>query len=169
MSVQKDPVTVVRALSLLQDLSWSCVMIGEGPLARDVREEIVRTGLQERIELRGWVPSEGVAAAMRDSEILLIPSLSEGLPMVAIEALANGLAIAGSRIGGLDDVLEDRANGITFDLLSGAEGFATALRPMLADADTLVAARRVSLEKARNFDLEPSLTAYEEIFNEVVK
>lgn len=163
MSIQKDPLTVVRALALLKDLPWSCVMIGEGPLAHDLSKEIIREGLQNRIELRGWVSSEEVAVAMSESEILLIPSLSEGLPMVAVEALANGLAIAGSRIGGLADVLDESANGTVFDLAAGHAGFAQALRLLLADPERLESARRASLGLSRRFDLGFSLDAYDAV------
>ena len=166
MSIQKDPLTVVSALARLKDLAWSCVMIGEGPLSLDLSKEIAREGLQDRIELRGWVASEEVSAAMRESEILLIPSLSEGLPMVAVEALANGLAIAGSRIGGLADVLEEGGNGVAFDLAAGPAGFAQALRPLLAEPDHLGRARRASLELSRRFDLGLSLDAYEAFLKE---
>jgi glycosyltransferase involved in cell wall biosynthesis len=161
MSVQKDPVTVIRALALLKDRPWSCVMIGEGPLMPSVREEIVRSGLEGRIELRGWVSSEGVSEAMSNAEILLIPSLSEGLPMVAVEALAHGLAIAGSRIGGLADVLAEGVTGRAFDLSEGPAGFASALDALISDRENLAVMRRASLEYARKFDLEPSLAAYE--------
>ncbi len=163
MSVQKDPVTVVRALALLKDLPWSCVMIGEGPLMPSVREEISRSGLEGRIELRGWVSSEGVSAAMHEAAILLMPSLSEGLPMVAVEALANGLAIAGSRIGGLADVAIGGENAFLFDLTEGASGLAAALRIPLESADALERARRASSAMASRFDLEHSLDAYEQV------
>ena len=163
MSIQKDPLTVVSALALLKDLPWTCVMIGEGPLALDLSKEIIREGLQNRIELRGWVSSEEVAVAMSESEILLIPSLSEGLPMVAVEALANGLAIAGSRIGGLADVLEEGVNGTVFDLAAGHVGFAQALRLLLADPERLESARRASLGLSRRFDLGFSLDAYDAV------
>ena len=169
MSVQKDPVTAVRALALLKDLPWSCRMIGEGPLAAEVRAEIVRAGLDDRITLCGWASSEEVAAAMSESEILLIPSLSEGLPMVAVEALANGLALAGSRIGGLADVLEQGVNGSLFDLASGPRGFAESLRPMLSDPEVLEALRHASLAKARSFELEPVLEQYEQTLGEVAR
>jgi glycosyltransferase involved in cell wall biosynthesis len=169
MSVQKDPVTAVRALALLKDLPWSCRMIGEGPLAGEVRAEIVSAGLEDRITLCGWASSEEVSAAMRDSEILLIPSLSEGLPMVAVEALANGLALAGSRIGGLADVLEEGVNGGLFDLASGPQGFADSLRPMLSDPEMLAAYCDASLAKARTFDLEPVLGQYEQILGEAAR
>lgn len=166
MSIQKDPLTIVRALARLKDLPWSCVMIGEGPLASDLSKEILREGLQGRIELRGWLSSEEVSAAMRESEILLIPSLSEGLPMVAVEALANGLAIAGSRIGGLADVLQEGVNGTAFDLASGPAGFAEAMRPLLTDPERLESARRASLKLSRGFDLGLSLDAYEVVLKE---
>ena len=169
MSVQKDPVTAVRALALLKDLPWSCVMIGEGPLMPSVREEISRSGLEGRIELRGWVSSDGVSVAMREAGILLIPSLSEGLPMVAVEALANGLAIAGSRIGGLADVAIAEKNAFLFDLKEGASGLAAALRIPLKSADALERARRTSLEMASRFDLERSLDAYERVLGEASK
>ena len=166
MSIQKDPLTVVRALAMLKDLPWSCVMIGEGPLALDLSKEIIREGLQNRIELRGWVSSEEVAVAMRESEILLIPSLSEGLPMVAVEALANGLAIAGSRIGGLADVLKEEVNGTAFALAAGPAGFAEAMRSLLADPERLESARSASLKLSRGFDLGLSLDAYEVVLKE---
>lgn len=166
MSIQKDPLTVVRALSLLKDLPWSCVMIGEGPLTPDLSKEILREGLQNRIKLKGWLSSEEVTATMRESEILLIPSLSEGLPMVAVEALANGLAIAGSRIGGLADVLEEGVNGTAFDVAAGQEGFARALRPLLTDPQRLESARHASLGLSGRFDLDRSLDAYEAVLKE---
>jgi glycosyltransferase involved in cell wall biosynthesis len=169
MSVQKDPVTAVRALALLNDLPWSCRMFGEGPLAAEVRAEIVRAGLEDRITLFGWASSEEVSTAMRESEILLIPSLSEGLPMVAVEALANGLALAGSRIGGLADVLEEGVNGGLFDLASGPQGFAASLRPMLTDPEMLETSRLASLSKSRAFDLEPVLGQYEQILGEAAR
>lgn len=169
MSVQKDPVTAVRALALLKDLPWSCRMIGEGPLAAEVRAEIVSAGLEDRITLCGWASSEEVSTAMRESEILLIPSLSEGLPMVAVEALANGLALAGSRIGGLADVLEEGVNGGLFDLASGPQGFAASLRPMLTDPEMLETSRLASLSKSRAFDLEPVLGQYEQILGEAAR
>jgi len=169
MSIQKDPVTAVRALALLKNLPWSCQMIGEGPLAAEVRAEIVSAGLEDRITFSGWASSEEVSAAMRCSEILLIPSLSEGLPMVAVEGLANGLALAGSRIGGLADVLEEGVNGSLFDLASGPEGFAASLRPILSDPAMLASARHASLSKARAFDLEPVLGQYEQILGEAAR
>lgn len=169
MSVQKNPVEAVRALALVKDLPWRCEMIGEGPLARETRDEAARLGLSGRLGFRGWAPAAEVAASMRQSDILLIPSLSEGLPMVAVEALANGMALVGSRIGGLTDVACETgaaANARLYDLAEGPEGLAAALKPFLLDRHALMNARHASLTKSAAFDLNHALNAYEAVLKE---
>jgi glycosyltransferase involved in cell wall biosynthesis len=165
MSVQKNPLVAVQALGLIKDLPWHCTLIGDGPLLAQVREDADRLGLSERIEFRGWASATEVSEAMRQSEILLMPSLSEGLPMVAIEALANGLALVGSRIGGLADVTQEGTSGNArlFDLTEGAEGMAGALKSYLLDPEGLYSARTASLAMAQRFDLEESVEAYEKV------
>ena len=172
MSVQKNPLLTVQALGLLKDLNWHCTMIGDGPLLAEAKAEAVRLGILERIDFRGWASAEEVSAAMGDSDILLIPSLSEGLPMVAVEALAHGLAIVGSRIGGLADVAhetEEHANARLFELAQGAEGFAAALQPLLLNSAALIKARTASLSMADRFDIRHSLDQYQQILISVVR
>lgn len=161
MSMQKNPLFAIRALALLKDLPWELRVIGDGPLLGSVREEAVAAGLSGRILFSGWVASSEVSAALRDSEILLMPSLSEGLPMVAVEAVANGLAIVGSRIGGLADVAREGGNARLHDLADGPAGMAGALRGFLSDPALLMEARRASLEIAPEFDLGRSVDSYE--------
>jgi len=163
MSVQKNPLTAVRAFGLLKEIPWQCVIIGDGPLLAEARSEAEKLGIAERIEFRGWATATEVSEAMKRSEILLMPSLSEGLPMVAIEALAYGLAIVGSRIGGLADVAEEGVNARLFDLSEGAVGLAGALKPWLLESESLLAARKASLALAPRFSLDHSLDAYENV------
>ncbi|MCE9587099.1 MAG: glycosyltransferase family 4 protein [Verrucomicrobia bacterium] len=172
MSVQKNPLLTVQALGLLKDLSWLCTMIGDGPLLAEVKAEAVRLGILERIDFRGWASAEEVSAAMGNADILLIPSLSEGLPMVAVEALAHGLAIVGSRIGGLADVAhetEEHANARLFELAQGAEGFAAALQPLLLNSAALMKARTASLSMAAQFDIKHSLDQYQQLLISAVR
>ena len=169
MSVQKNPLVAVQALGLLKDLPWRCTMIGDGPLLAEARAEAEKLGVLERIELRGWATASEVSAAMEKSDLLLMPSLSEGLPMVAIEALAHGLAIVGSRIGGLADVAEEGKNASLFDLAEGAVGMAAALKPFLLDQDALLAARSASLAMAPRFALDHSLDAYENVLKKACR
>ena len=113
---QKNPLQIVQTLSELKDLPWQCVMIGDGPLMPDIQRTIVENDLQERFSLTGWVTPEQVLDWFDKSDILFMPSLSEGLPIVGVQALAKGLAIVVSKIGGFVDIVDDGENGFLVDL-----------------------------------------------------
>ena len=81
--------------------------------------------------------------------------------MAGIEALRHGLAIVGSRIGGLMDVVADGFNGVLCDLTP--EDFAKALSELLENPSRLLAMRSASLEKVRDFHLPERLDDYESV------
>ena len=86
--------------------------------------------------------------------------------MVAVESLTHGLAIVGSRIGGLADVACDsgeQANARLFELQEGAEGFSAALKFFLINPEALREARQASLAMATRFDLKHTLDQYEQL------
>ena len=163
LSVQKNPLLAIAALALLKDLGWSLDVIGDGPLAPEMRALARREGIDDRVVAHGWISGEQVARAMAEADILLMPSLHEGLPMAAVEALQHGLAIVGGRIGGMRDVVEEGRNGFLCDF--SPEAFAQKLRLLLADEAFLGKTRRASFEKARDFDLEKSVDAYEGVLS----
>ncbi len=104
---QKNPLAIVQVLSQLKDLDWNCSMLGDGPLLDDVKRKIENAGMVDRFELAGWVTSDDVLDHFSKSDILFMPSLSEGLPVVGVQALAKGLAIVASRIGGFLDLVDE--------------------------------------------------------------
>ena len=159
LSIQKNPLLAIKALALIKEMDWSFDVIGDGPLVPDVRELVSREGIGGRVMLHGWISSDQVAQLMAEADILLMPSLHEGLPMVAIEALQRGLAIVGSQIGGMQDVVDEGRNGFLCELSPAA--FAQKLGILLACPGTLERMRRASREKAGDFDLEKSVSAYE--------
>ena len=162
---QKDPLQVVRALHAVSDLPWTCSMLGDGPLRSAVQAEIQRLGLADRFDLPGWVAPEAVLRCFDASDILFMPSLSEGLPVVGVQAMAKGLALLVTRVGGWADLVEEGRNG--YLIAPGNEaGFAAALRRLLADPAGLLAFRQSSRALAEKFDLEKIVTAYEQVLSE---
>ncbi len=158
LSVQKNPVLAVHVFAALRDRETTLAIIGDGPLAGAVRDAAAPLG--ERVVFHGWLDGAEVSRRMAELDILLMTSLHEGLPMVAVEALQHGLAIVGSDIGGLHDVVESGVNG--FLCAGGAGSFATVLDELIADPARLGALREASLRKAGEFDLGRSLDAYEQ-------
>ena len=165
---QKNPLELVRILSGLQDLDWNCVMIGDGPLRPAVEQEIRQHGLQERFTLPGWIMPEEVITWLRQSDILLMPSLSEGLPVVGVQSLAMGLAIVASRIGGFMDLVDPGVNGKLVEI-GDQDGFRNALRELICDPARLQAARLASRRKAQDFDISHVVAAYEKLFLETIE
>ena len=164
LSIQKNPLLAIKALALIKEMDWSFDAIGDGPLGPEMRALAEQSGIGGRVTLHGWISSAQVAQLMADADILLMTSLHEGLPMVAIEALQSGLAIVGSQIGGMRDVVEEGRNGFLCELSPAA--FAQKLRALLEDAEMLERMRRASHEKAGDFDLEKTVTAYEGVLQE---
>ncbi len=165
---QKNPVAIVQILSQLKDLNWQCTMLGDGPMLEDVKREIGKTGMGERFDLPGWVTPEQVLDHFSKSDILFMPSFSEGLPVVGVQALAKGLAIVASRIGGFLDLVDENKNGYLIDV-QDKDAFADILRKLISDTDLLFQFRAASLKKSRDFEIQKVADQYQIIFRDVVE
>src|SRR4030095_8937307 len=98
--------------------------------------------------------------------ILFMPSLSEGLPVVGVQALAKGLAIIASRVGGFVDLVDEARNGYLIEP-NDTVNFSAKLRNLLKDPIHLLSLRHASLEKAKSFDITRIAEQYESIFLEI--
>ena len=164
---QKNPVAIVQILSQLKDLNWQCTMLGDGPMFEDVKREIGKADMRERFDLPGWVTPEQVLEHFSKSDILFMPSFSEGLPVVGVQALAKGLAIVASRIGGFLDLVDENKNGYLIDV-QDKDAFADILRKLISDTDLLFQLRAASLKKSRDFEIQKVADQYQIIFQDVV-
>jgi glycosyltransferase involved in cell wall biosynthesis len=111
--------------------SASLVVIGDGP--ERVRFESIarKRGVMNRITMLGWLPSqEDVVGMLRSARILLVPSLSEGGPRVALEAMACGTPVIGNAVGILPDVI-DGTNGMIVD--GSPDAYVAAVTELLSD------------------------------------
>jgi len=163
LSVQKNPLLALEALARIKELPWSFEIIGEGPLGAEAREKATELGIADRITWRGWLSAGEVSQSLLQADILLTTSLHEGLPMAAVEALQHGVAIVGSRIPGLADVISEGKNGLFCDI--SAESFAQSLRRLLEDRPLLTKLRQGSLERSAEFNLDRQVDTYERVLN----
>jgi L-malate glycosyltransferase len=164
---QKNPLQIVRVLSGLRDLSWKCLMFGDGPLRQQVTEAIEQEGLQDRIELPGWVTPEEVLTHYAQSDLLFMPSLSEGFPLTGVQALAMGLAIIASQIGGFADLVRPGKNGYLYEP-NDTQGMQDGVRALLTNPVLLQQMRTNSRQLSRCFDLNTIVEDYEAIFQDVL-
>jgi glycosyltransferase involved in cell wall biosynthesis len=163
---QKNLTFLIEALSSVRDLKWKCALVGDGPEREEIEKRIASLNLEDRIELPGWVTSDEVWRRLGESDLLTMPSLSEGLPVVGVHALAQGLAIVANRAGGLTDLVQDGVNGRLCEI--GDENcFFSGLRWCLEDQARLGKLQRASRDMADRFDIGAVAISYESIFKAV--
>jgi glycosyltransferase involved in cell wall biosynthesis len=100
----KGAETFAEALTDLD--GWLGVMVGTGELTPVIRREY------PAISLVGGVPFDAVPDWIRSADVVVVPSRRESLGLVAIEALAAGVPVIASRVGGLAESVQDGRTGV---------------------------------------------------------
>ena len=136
-TAQKGHALLLDALpAILAAHPGSIVLLaGDGPLLTPVARAVARSGLAGTVRMLG--PREDVAELMALADLLLLPSAFEGLPLVALEAMAAGLAVAATEAPGNAEAVAD---GVTGRLAAPrSESFAAMVIDLLSDRARLAA------------------------------
>jgi glycosyltransferase involved in cell wall biosynthesis len=140
---RKEPEAAIEALALLSNGDLRLVFAGPDRGGRAGAERAAeRTGLQGRVDFRGYVPQEELAALYRGAACLVFPSRYEGFGLPVLEAMASGTPVVATSAGALPEVAGDAA--ILVDERDPA-ALAGGIERALADRDRLVHA---GLERA---------------------
>jgi glycosyltransferase involved in cell wall biosynthesis len=99
---------LIEACGLLRDggLDFTCHLIGEGPMRGQLSQRIAELGLREVVTLHGSLPHEQLPDWFRSANVFVLPSRSEGVPCVLLEAAACGTSFVASNVGGIPEVAE---------------------------------------------------------------
>ena len=164
---QKNLIQIIKTLETLKDLNWHATLIGDGQDKEMILSEIAAAGMTERIELPGWKTPEEVISIFHRSDILFMPSTTEGLPVTGIQGMASGLALLLSNAGGNPEIITEGENGFVH-APDDTAGFSKDLRRLLTDADLLLQMRTKSLRLAENFDIKKTAADYLNVFETLV-
>ncbi len=109
IDTEKNPLLLADALADLRsrDPRWRLVVCGEGPLEDELVQRLDSLGQTGAYDLRGYVPHGDLRSAYEECHVLAHVSLTEGLPQVVLEALAAGLPVVATDVGGIRDALGD--------------------------------------------------------------
>lgn len=131
---------LVEALAGVAGLPWSCVCVG--PLDRDpgyvarLRERIAAHGLADRVQLAGPRSGAALQASYAAADLLVLTSRAETYGMVVTEALARGVPVLATAVGGVPEALGQAPDGCVPGILVSPEdpaGLTAALRRWLGD------------------------------------
>jgi glycosyltransferase involved in cell wall biosynthesis len=114
---QKDPLLVAESFQYLarQFDNTGLVFVGDGVLREEVETFVRKAGLTNRVRFAGLQPAEQVADMLRASDIFVLGSAYEGMPMCVLEALGSGLPVVTTDVGEVRKVVQPGRNGIVVD------------------------------------------------------
>ena len=166
LSPEKDIATLLRAAALVvpQYPGFRLEVAGDGVCLPDLRHLSCELGLNGRVVFHGQV--RDVPALLSRASLFVLPSLSEGISLTLLEAMARGLAVVATRVGGTPEVVVDGATGFLVgpgDPPAVAEAMLRLLRdPEKNRAMGATARRRVVQE----FDVRRMVADYENLYQE---
>jgi glycosyltransferase involved in cell wall biosynthesis len=159
-----DPVKriddLIRAIALLPP-EIKLDIFGLGKEESKLRHLIGESNLQNRVNLRGPVATPQEALSQMD--VLVLPSQAEGFGLVLIEAMAAGIAVIGTDVPGIRDVISHGNNGLLV-AMADPSALARAIGRIISDSalrQKLIAAGRESV--ARDFSWPPVLERYRDV------
>lgn len=86
-------------------------VVGDGPERAGLEAAVARAGIAGAVTFRGNLSQDGVAEALRYADVLCVPSFAEGVPVVLMEAMAAGVPVVASAVGGIGELVRDGVTG----------------------------------------------------------
>ncbi|MBN2468463.1 MAG: glycosyltransferase family 4 protein [Deltaproteobacteria bacterium] len=169
LAPQKDPFTFIHAAHKLTGKcpDASFLLVGDGPLREGCRALVGNLKLDDRVKVVGWRRDYNILLAL--SDMVVIPSLWEGLPFILLEAMALGKPVVAAGSSGLVDVIAAGETGFLFSPRS-PDSLAERMRWILDNPESAIsvgkAARRTVEE---NYRLETCVSLTEALYLHLLK
>ena len=158
----KDYEFLIRACSALrnQGLDFLCWIVGEGPERHALEGQISKLGLHRYVHLAGHVPRADLDAYYRYSDLVVMTSKSEGIPVVLMEAMAHKKLVLAPDITGIPELIEHQRTGFLYQPRS-LSNFIEAVNWIYANQASLIGIQRAAAAKvAESYNRQRNLRAF---------
>jgi sugar transferase (PEP-CTERM/EpsH1 system associated) len=165
----KDQLTLVRAFidacetSAEFALTARLFLIGDGPLRTDALELLDSAKLAEK----AWLPGErnDIPEILRSLDIFVLPSKAEGISNTILEAMASGLPVIATRVGGNPELVLDGQTGCLVEK-EDVEGLSLAMRDLVADNEKRRQLGEASLRRVlAEFSIDSMVDRYRQVYD----
>jgi sugar transferase (PEP-CTERM/EpsH1 system associated) len=168
----KDQPTMARAFVRLLEICPSArqhvrlLLVGDGPLAAECRRVLQEAGAVDLAWLAG--ERSDVPELMRAMDLFVLPSLAEGISNTILEAMASGLPVLATRVGGSPELVEESETGALVPP-SDPSAMATAMLAYVSDPDLAIRHGRAARVKAESqFSWESMVAGYMGVYDKVL-
>jgi glycosyltransferase involved in cell wall biosynthesis len=151
---------VIQALKQIEQEDITLDIYGTGEYEEELKELVKEKQLQRKVLFHGFKPSKEIAKKLNEADVFIHPSLTEAFGMVFAEAMACGLPIIATRVGGIPEIVEDGKNG--FLVKPGdVQGLKKAIQKLKGNPTLMKQMGKDSLKKVKErFSWEKVAQAY---------
>lgn len=162
---QKAPERFVRAVHQVCQRFPTArgIVLGGGPLEAELHALAERLGIQDRLV---WIANCAGSAVVPAFDVLLMPSLYEGMPYVLLEALAAGVPVLATNVGGVSEAVE---NGATGFVVANDEDLAKKALLLAQDTDLRKSMASRSLSKSREMSVDRMVDDTTAVYREALR
>jgi N-acetyl-alpha-D-glucosaminyl L-malate synthase BshA len=158
---------VVRTFAAVRKaLRATLVLVGDGPEHDAALREAASLGVKKDVRFMGRV--DDVADLLRGADLFLLPSATESFGLAALEAMACGVPVIATRVGGLPEVVEDGVSGYLTPVGDVAAMSERAIE-LLQDPARHQAMQRAAVARAADFSAERIVPQYERLYEDVLR
>ena len=159
---------LIKAFSIVQNRIPDAFLdiYGDGLEKESLMNLISKLGLQRSVAFNGSISNESVFEVLPLSDLLVLPSNSEGFPVCLLEAMVCGLPIVATDTDGSKEVIKNGSNGFLVPV-GDIESMATAMIKVLNDKKLAEKMRQSNLEIVKKYSLEKVAKKLEEFYKEI--
>lgn len=106
-----DAIKILKDNQILENYKVKFIIGGVGPEEESIKSLIKDSDLSRYIDMAGWVTGDKKEKLLETSQVFVLPSYNEGLPVAILEAMSYGLPIISTRVGSIEEAVKDNING----------------------------------------------------------
>ena len=156
---------LIEAISLLKSnkINLKLLIVGDGSECKKLKLLVKTLQLEEMVIFVGKISNEKVPEYLSASDVFVLPSLSEGFPVVLLEAMASGLPIITTKIRGLPEIVQDGNNGFLVNPKSSVE-LADKIKLLIEDDKIRKKISTINKEKSNIYVWENIVQKLEDLY-----
>ncbi len=159
----KGPQVLLEAMERLwrKGIDAHLLFVGKGCLEDRLRDRASDTGVSDKVHLAGW--RNDVPEILKIADVLVMPSFNEGMGRAIVEAMASGLPVVGSDVGGIPDLIVNGSNGFLVPP-GDVPALSSAIQHLLIDEGLRRKMGDKSRELAEKFGIDAMIARLETVY-----
>jgi colanic acid/amylovoran biosynthesis glycosyltransferase len=166
LSNEKGLNVLLDSLAILksENTDFTLTVLGDGPSRDNLEHQCKKLGLNNNVIFKGFVDQSTIREDLNNSDIFILPSFAEGIPVSLMEAMAIGVPVITTYVGGISELVIDNETGLLC-YPSDSKGLADSIRKYLSDqklVNSIAKSGRLHIET--EFDVNKQIDKLAELF-----